>query len=57
VNIPLRIFDRNRGKKQHTQLDIGCNQQLTDAVRGPIFSDVDSAYILVNSSLILLQPV
>jgi outer membrane protein, heavy metal efflux system len=47
VSIPLRIFDRNQGKKQHTQLDIGRNQQLTDATRALIFSDVDSAYILV----------
>ena len=34
VSIPLRIFDRNQGEKQRTQIDIGRNQQLTEA-RGP----------------------
>jgi cobalt-zinc-cadmium efflux system outer membrane protein len=56
VSIPLRIFDRNQGEKQRTQLDIGRNQQLTDATRAQIFSDVDSAYTLVNSNVILLRP-
>jgi cobalt-zinc-cadmium efflux system outer membrane protein len=56
VNIPLRIFDRNQGEKQRTQLDIGRNQQLTDATRAQVFSDVDSAYTVVNSSVILLRP-
>lgn len=56
VQIPLRIFDRNQGEKQRTQLDIGRNQQLTDATRAQVFSDVDSAYALVNSNLILLRP-
>ena len=27
VNIPLRIFDRNQGEKQRTQIDIDRNQQ------------------------------
>ena len=56
VSIPLRIFDRNQGEKQRTQLDIGRNQQLTDATRAQVFSDVDSAYALVNSTVILLRP-
>jgi cobalt-zinc-cadmium efflux system outer membrane protein len=56
VSIPLRIFDRNQGEKQRTQLDIGRNQQLTDATRAQVFSDVDSAYSLVNSNVILLRP-
>jgi cobalt-zinc-cadmium efflux system outer membrane protein len=56
VNIPLRIFDRNQGEKQRTQLDIGRNQQLTDATRAQVFSDVDSAYTVVNSNVILLRP-
>jgi cobalt-zinc-cadmium efflux system outer membrane protein len=56
VTIPLRIFDRNQGEKQRTQLDIGRNQQLTDATRAQVFSDVDSAYTLVNSNVILLRP-
>ena len=56
VNIPLRIFDRNQGEKQRTQLDIGRNQQLTDATRAQVFGDVDSAYTQVNSTVILLRP-
>jgi outer membrane protein, heavy metal efflux system len=56
VSIPLRIFDRNQGEKQRTQLDIGRNQQLTEVARAQVFSDVDSAYAQVNSNLILLRP-
>jgi cobalt-zinc-cadmium efflux system outer membrane protein len=56
LSIPLRIFDRNQGEKQRTQLDIGRNQQLTDAARAQVFGDVDSAYAQVNSNLVLLQP-
>ncbi len=56
VSIPLRIFDRNQGEKQRTQLDIGRNQQLTDATRAQVFSDVDSAYAEVNGNAILLRP-
>jgi cobalt-zinc-cadmium efflux system outer membrane protein len=56
VNIPLRIFDRNQGEKQRTQIDIGRNQQLEDATRAQVFSDVDSAYAQVDSNLILLRP-
>lgn len=56
VSIPLRIFDRNQGEKLRTQLDIGRNQQLTEATRAGVFSDVDSAYAMVNSNLILLRP-
>ncbi|MGC1296967.1 MAG: TolC family protein [Alloacidobacterium sp.] len=56
VSVPLRIFDRNQGEKQRTQLDIGRNQQLTDATRAQVFGDCDSAYAQVNSNLILLRP-
>jgi cobalt-zinc-cadmium efflux system outer membrane protein len=56
VNLPLRIFDRNQGEKQRTQIDIGRNQQLTEATRAQVFSDVDSAYVQVESSLALLRP-
>ena len=56
VSIPLRIFDRNQGEKQRTQIDIGRNQQLTEATRAQVFSDVDSAYVQVESSLALLRP-
>jgi cobalt-zinc-cadmium efflux system outer membrane protein len=56
VNVPLRIFDRNQGEKQRTQIDIGRNQELTDATRAQVFSDVDSAYAQVESNLALLRP-
>ena len=56
VSIPLRIFDRNQGEKQRTQLDIGRNQRMADATRALVFGDVDSAYAQVNSNVILLRP-
>jgi len=56
VSIPLRIFDRNQGEKLRTQLDIDRNQRLLDAAQAQVFGDVDSAYAMVNSNVILLQP-
>jgi cobalt-zinc-cadmium efflux system outer membrane protein len=56
VNIPLRIFDRNQGEKKRTLIDIDRNQQLTDAARAQVFSDVDSSYELVRSNIALLKP-
>lgn len=56
ISIPLRIFDRNQGEKLRTQLDIDRNQKLADATQAQVFSDVDSAYAAVNSTLILLRP-
>ncbi len=56
VNFPLRVFDRNQGEKLRTQLDITRNQKLMDATQTQVFSDVDSAYATVDSSLVLLRP-
>ena len=56
VSVPLRIFDRNQGEKLRTQLDVERNQKLQDLAQAQVFSDVDSAYALVNSNLILLRP-
>jgi outer membrane protein, heavy metal efflux system len=56
VNIPLRIFDRNQGEKQRTLIDIDRNRQLTEATQAQVFSDVDSAYEQVRSSVALLVP-
>ena len=56
VSIPLRIFDRNQGEKLRTQLDIDRNEKLTGAAQALVYSDVDSAYAVVNSNVILLQP-
>lgn len=56
VSIPLRIFDRNQGEKLRTQLDVGRNEKLTEAVKAQVLSDVDSAQATVHSTVILLQP-
>jgi outer membrane protein, heavy metal efflux system len=56
VQVPLRIFDRNQGEKARTQLDIAKNQRQEDATSAQVFSDVDSAYIQVDSTLNLLRP-
>ncbi len=56
VNIPLRIFDRNQGEKQRTLIDIEKSKQASEATRAQVFSDVDSAYAQVESSLALLKP-
>ncbi len=56
VSIPLRIFDRNQGEKLRTQLDIDRSARLADAARAQVFSDVDSAYATVTSTVTLLQP-
>jgi cobalt-zinc-cadmium efflux system outer membrane protein len=56
VSIPLRIFDHNQGEKKRTAIDIDRDTQLSAAVRAQVFSDVDSAYTQVQSSLALLQP-
>jgi cobalt-zinc-cadmium efflux system outer membrane protein len=56
VTIPLRIFDRNQGEKARTKLDIGRQQQLVDATRLQVYSDVDSAYATLQSNLTLLRP-
>lgn len=56
VNVPLRIFDRNQGEKQRTQIDIGRTQQQSEATRAQVLSDVDSAYALVQSDIALLEP-
>ncbi len=56
ISIPLRIFDRNQGEKLRTQLDIERNEKLMAATRARVFSDVDSAYATVTSTVTLLQP-
>ncbi len=56
ISIPLRIFDRNQGEKKRTELDIDRNEKLREAMRARVFSDVDSAYATVQSTVILLQP-
>jgi outer membrane protein, heavy metal efflux system len=56
VNIPLRIFDKNQGEKARTQVDISRNERLRDAAQAQVFSDVDSAYATLLSTVTLLRP-
>ena len=56
VSIPLRIFDRNQGEKLRTQIDVTRNERLRDAAEALVFSDVDSGYATLESTLILLRP-
>jgi len=56
ISLPLRIFDRNQGEKMRTQLDIGRNEQLVNATVAQVFSDVDSAYVTLQSNINLLRP-
>jgi cobalt-zinc-cadmium efflux system outer membrane protein len=56
VSVPLRIFDRNQGEKQRTLLDIDRSQKTADAAQAQVFSDVDSSYEQLRSSIALLTP-
>ena len=56
MSIPLRIFDKNQGEKARTAVDIRRNQRLLDANQAQVFSDVDSAYATINSTITLLKP-
>jgi cobalt-zinc-cadmium efflux system outer membrane protein len=56
VNVPLRVFDRNQGEKLRTQLDITRNERLHDAAEAQVFSDVDSGYATLDSTVKLLVP-
>jgi outer membrane protein, heavy metal efflux system len=56
VSIPLRIFDRNQGEKARTQIDIAHAQRQKDAAQAQVFSDVDSAYFTLLSTVNLLRP-
>jgi outer membrane protein, heavy metal efflux system len=56
VGIPLRIFDQNQGEKLRTKIDIKRNERLRDAAEAQVYSDVDSAYAILNSNIELLKP-
>jgi cobalt-zinc-cadmium efflux system outer membrane protein len=55
VTVPLRIFDRNQGEKERTQLDIRRNERLQDANQALVFSDADSAFATLNGNRVLLR--
>ncbi len=56
VSIPLRIFDRNQGEILRTNLDITRNERLLAATEAQLYSDVDSAYAVITSTVTLLKP-
>ena len=56
VNIPLRVFDKNQGEKLRTQIDITRDERLHDAAEAQVFSDVDSGYATLDSTVKLLEP-
>ena len=56
VGFPLRIFDRNQGEKERTELDVARTGHLRDAAEAQVLSDVDSAYATLSSTLSLLRP-
>ena len=56
VSIPLRVFDRNQGEKLRAKIDINRNEKLRQGVETQVYSDVDSAYAVVNSNIALLKP-
>ncbi len=55
ISVPLRINDRNQGEKARTELDIRRNQREREATEAQVFSDVDSAYTTVISTIELLK--
>jgi outer membrane protein, heavy metal efflux system len=56
VTIPLRIFDRNQGEKEHTQIEIVRAERNRQAIVAGILRDVDSAYATVLSVRDLIVP-
>lgn len=56
ISIPIRLFDRNQGEKLRARLDVDRNDKLMQATRSQVFSDVDSAYATLTSTVLLLQP-
>lgn len=56
VNIPLRIFDRNQGEKLRTELDISHAERAREAAEAQVYTDVDSAYVTLTSTIELLKP-
>lgn len=56
INIPLRIFDHNQGEKARTEIDITHAERQRQATESQVFSDVDSAYYTLLSTIDLLKP-
>lgn len=56
ISIPLRIFDNNQGEKLRARIDIQRNEKLRQGVETQVFSDVDTAYATLLSTINLLKP-
>jgi cobalt-zinc-cadmium efflux system outer membrane protein len=56
VSIPLRIFDRNQGEKERTEIDIRRTTRLQEAAATQVYSDVDSAWATLDGNVKLLRP-
>jgi len=56
VSIPLRVFDRNQGEKLRTKIEIDRSEKLRQGTETQVYSDVDTAYAMVNSNITLLKP-
>ncbi|MEG9436540.1 TolC family protein [Edaphobacter sp. HDX4] len=55
VSIPLRIFDRNQGEKQRTHYEVESSRLSVTAARNQVFSDVDQAWIALDTAQRLAQ--
>jgi cobalt-zinc-cadmium efflux system outer membrane protein len=56
VAVPVRLFDRNQGERERTELDVQRAQRLAAAARVQVLADVDTAYAAVVGAVALLQP-
>jgi cobalt-zinc-cadmium efflux system outer membrane protein len=56
VSFDLRIFDKNQGEKLRTKLDIDKTNKARMAAEAQVFSDVDTAYATIQSTIELLRP-
>jgi cobalt-zinc-cadmium efflux system outer membrane protein len=54
--IPLRIFDRNQGEKQRSQIEMDRTLRLRESVMTGVLRDVDSAHAALVSVVEVLKP-
>jgi cobalt-zinc-cadmium efflux system outer membrane protein len=54
--IPLRIFDRNQGEKQRSQIEMDRTLRLHESVMTGVLRDVDSAHAALVSVVEVLKP-
>ena len=55
VSIPLRIFDRNQGEKQRTELENSASRYALAAAHNQVISDIDQAWAAYLSSAHLAE--